>query len=85
MEPRTIRVRLFARARELAQRGEVELPGGPMDVATLRRRLIAEAPGLASFLDRCAVAVNEDLAGAASMIRPGDEVAILPPVSGGWA
>ncbi len=31
-----------------------------------------------------AVAVNREYAGGGTVLRDGDEVALLPPVSGGW-
>jgi molybdopterin converting factor subunit 1 len=79
-----IHVRLFARARELAgaDRVAVELAEGET-VAGLRRQLAARHPALAGLLERCALAVNEELAGDAMRLNGADEVAILPPVSGG--
>jgi molybdopterin synthase catalytic subunit/molybdopterin synthase sulfur carrier subunit len=68
-----VTVKLFARAREVAGAAEVrvELPEGAT-VGALRERLRAEFPRLAGLLPRCVVAVQE-----------GDEVALIPPVSGG--
>lgn len=48
----------------------------------LKQHLAEQFPrlaGLASFL----LAVNEEFAADNSLIQPGDEVAIIPPVSGG--
>ncbi len=80
----TVRVRLFARARDLAGADAVavEMPAGAT-VAELRRRLGEACPALRPLLPRSAVAVNEDFAGDAAPIPPGAEVALLPPVSGG--
>jgi molybdopterin converting factor subunit 1 len=79
-----IRVRLFARAKELAGRDEVELdlPAGST-VAELRRRLAADYPPLAGLLPRCAVAVDAEFARDDRALGDGAEVALLPPVSGG--
>ena len=79
-----LRVRLFARARDLAATDtiSVELPAGAT-VADLRRRLGCECPALVPLLARSAVAVNEEFAGDDQAIGPGAEVALLPPVSGG--
>jgi molybdopterin synthase sulfur carrier subunit len=52
-------------------------------VESLRRRLEAERPRLAGKLGRCAAAVNAALAGPDRALEDGDEVAFLPPVSGG--
>jgi molybdopterin converting factor subunit 1 len=79
-----IRVRLFARARDLAgaETVEVLLPEGA-SVAELRNRLAEAYPALGGLLRRAAVAVNEDFADEATRIPPGAEVALIPPVSGG--
>jgi molybdopterin converting factor subunit 1 len=80
----TVRVRLFARARDLAGVDCVaaELPAGAT-VMTLRRELAEVVPALIGLLERCAIAVNGEFAGEAQPLPPGAEVALLPPVSGG--
>jgi molybdopterin converting factor subunit 1 len=80
----TISVRLFARARDLADSDtlNVELPQGAT-VADLRRRVAATCPALREFLPRCAVAVGDDFAADEVTISNDAEVAIIPPVSGG--
>jgi molybdopterin synthase catalytic subunit len=74
-----ITVRLFAGLRELAGTGhrELELPEGssPADVWPALG-LGDEPPGLL-------YAVNRDYADAARQLSDGDEVALIPPVSGG--
>ena len=79
-----VRVRLFARAKDLAGADVVslELPQ-PAAVADLRRRLAAHVPALAPLLARSALAVNEEFARDDQLLGPGAEVALLPPVSGG--
>lgn len=79
-----VRVQLFAVARDLAGRGvvEIELPEGGT-VADLRRALAAAVPSLAPVLPRVLVAVGADYARESAVLRPGDEVACIPPVSGG--
>jgi molybdopterin converting factor subunit 1 len=80
----TCRVRLFARARDLAGAAEVEVevPAGGT-VADLRRRLAEARPALAGLLSRSAVAVAGEFAGDEVVLGPGAEIALLPPVSGG--
>jgi MoaE-MoaD fusion protein len=72
-----VSVRLFAGLRERAgsNRIEVELP----DDAVVRDLLTAMAlePG------QCVVAINREYADADAPIGAGDEVALIPPVSGG--
>lgn len=79
-----IHVRYFAYYREQLGRGDewVDLPEGA-DVATLWRRCTAEHPRLTGLWDATAVAINGAYAGRDAALRDGDEVAFLPPVSGG--
>jgi len=80
----TVRVRLFARAKDLAGADAVAvtLPPGAT-VGELRRRLAADCPALAGLLSRCAVAVADEFAEDSLPLAAGAEVALLPPVSGG--
>jgi molybdopterin converting factor subunit 1 len=79
-----LQVRLFARARDLAGADvlAIELPDGAT-VADLRRRLAVERPALASLLERCAFAVENEFAADSLVLPAHAEVAVLPPVSGG--
>jgi molybdopterin converting factor subunit 1 len=79
-----VRVLLFARARDLAGRDvvEVDLPAGAT-VADLRERVASELPGLAGFVQRCAVAVGGEYTAEGDVVREGAEVAVITPVSGG--
>lgn len=79
-----IRVQLFAAARELAGSSEVAVPvEGPITVAELRTRLGAQAPALAALLGYSRLAINAAYAGDEDRAAPGDDVALIPPVSGG--
>lgn len=77
-------VRLFARLRDLAGSGELvrDVPA-PATVQTVWRALVAEFPGLAEYERSMSVAVNADYSRMSAVIAEGDEVAFLPPVSGG--
>jgi len=79
-----MKVRLFARARELAGADtiDVALPVGAT-VRDLRLRLAADFPALAGLLERSALAVNDEFADNELMLPREAEVALLPPVSGG--
>ena len=79
-----LRVRLFARARDLggADTLSVELPPGAT-VGDLRLRIADARPALGPLLPRCAIAVNSDFAKDDRTLVADDDVAILPPVSGG--
>jgi molybdopterin synthase catalytic subunit len=74
-----ISVRLFAMLRELlgADRLELELPDGA-SVADLLASLPAQARGLPLV-----VAVNRRYAAPETVLHAADEVALVPPVSGG--
>ena len=75
-------VHLFAATAQCVGAPRVELPHPPT-VAHLRRRLTDTWPSLAELLPRCAVAVNHEYATDDTPLLPGDEVAVIPPVSGG--
>lgn len=79
-----MKVRLFARARELAGADtlEVSLPAGAT-VRDLRKRIAEECPRLAGLLERSALAVDDEFAEDGLTVPLEAEVALLPPVSGG--
>jgi molybdopterin converting factor subunit 1 len=79
-----MKVRLFARARELvgADTIDVELPAGAT-VGDLRTQVARTCPALARLLERSALAVNDEFADDALTLPVNAEVALLPPVSGG--
>ena len=79
-----ITVRLFAEARDRAGTAVVELPSeGLTCIADVRRRLVQAVPALAELLPRVSFAIDCEYASEAAPIRPGSEVAVIPPVSGG--
>ena len=62
------------------RRSEMDVPEG----ATVAELLeVHRAMGLNSIWDSIAVAVNQEYARGADVLKDGDEVALLPPVSGG--
>ena len=80
----TIRVRLFARARDLAGVDTIEIfLSIGSTVADVRRALSESRPALRDLLGRCAIAVNEDFAGDEVIVNDANEIAVIPPVSGG--
>lgn len=80
-----LNIRFFASLRErLALESlSLEWPGGT--VAELRLALVARGPQWADFSQpsRIRVAVNQAMAAESAEVRPGDEVAFFPPVTGG--
>ncbi|MDI3298933.1 MAG: molybdenum cofactor biosynthesis protein MoaE [Bacillota bacterium] len=79
-----ISVRLFAGAAEAvgARQIDLELAGGST-AGQLLDRLLGEHPALARFGPSLLVAVNRRYAGREAVLADGDEVALIPPVSGG--
>jgi molybdopterin converting factor subunit 1 len=79
-----VTVRLFARLREVTGQSELsrELPPGAT-AASAWASLVEEFPGLADYGRTVSCAVNEEYARMATTLHDGDEVAFLPPVSGG--
>ena len=80
----TFQVKLFAAMSELAgsNTADVELPDGST-VGDLRREVGKQLPLARTLLMRSGVAVNHDLAENDRVLQPNDEVAVIPPVSGG--
>ena len=65
---------------------EIELPAGVTTVAALRGHLVQRGGAWQTVLaDKrlVRVAVNQDMAQAESALKPGDEIAFFPPVTGG--
>jgi molybdopterin converting factor subunit 1 len=76
-------VLLFASLREaLGPEVSVEVDE-PATVGSLRRALEAAHPVIARFGAAAKAAVNETWARETDAVRPGDAVALLPPVAGG--
>jgi len=75
---------LFAELREAAGRAELELelPEGATAEGLLAA-LEKERPRLSRLLPLAKVAVNRKIVDKGTEIRPGDEVALIPPVGGG--
>ena len=79
-----VTVRLFARLRDLAGTGELTRDvSAPATVQTVWNALVAEMPSLVEYERTMSVAVNAEYARMAASVKDGDEVAFLPPVSGG--
>ena len=80
----TVHVRLFASLRELI--GErtisVDLADGAT-VGDLRARIGETYPNVQPFLPSIICAVDEEYVPGDHVLRDGDNVALIPPVSGG--
>ena len=79
-----VTVRLFARLRELAGASELtrELPDGAV-AQTLWDSLVRDYPAFEAYGPAISCAVNQEYSRLTTPLAAGDEVAFLPPVSGG--
>jgi molybdopterin converting factor subunit 1 len=80
----TVRVRLFAVLRDRSGIAELslDLPDGAT-VAQAKEPLLERLPALREYLGRCGYAVNYGYVRADAPLHDGDELALIPPVSGG--
>lgn len=76
------RLRLFAAARDAAGTGRAELPGRTVG-EVLEAAVARYGPAFASVLEHSRVWCNGEPAELGEPIDGDDEVAVLPPVSGG--
>ena len=78
-----VTVRLFARLREIAGADlQVEVPEGAR-VRDVWSALASQHPGVAPYEAAVSCAVNADYSKMSAHVHEGDEIAFLPPVSGG--
>ena len=79
-----MRVLLFAQVKDAAGVAELELKiSKTSDADELWRRLIDAQPALAPFRKTTRLARNGEYADAQTRFSDADEVALIPPVSGG--
>ena len=79
-----ITVRFFAIARDQAGVSQSILhlePGATVETAA--KALAEQFPKLATLPPRVGYAVNQSYVDAKTVLREGDELAVIPPVSGG--
>ena len=79
-----VTIRLFARLRDIAGAGEMvrQVPNGA-SVQTVWDALAGEFPNLQQYEVSVSTAVNAEYSRMGAPVADGDEVAFLPPVSGG--
>ena len=79
-----VRVLFFASAREITGTAsiEIDLHEGAT-VNELREELLKRFPSLEGIEKKFAIALNEEYVVDDSTLGNGDEVALIPPVSGG--
>jgi len=79
-----VRILFFGMLKDLAGRSSdsLELPDGAL-VRDVLEHYVSHLPRMRESMASLAVAVNQQYAGAETPLRSNDEVALLPPVSGG--
>jgi molybdopterin converting factor subunit 1 len=79
-----VTVRLFARLRDVTGASELarDLPPGAT-IGDVWRQLAQEFPELTGYERSISSAINADYARMDQVVGEGDEIAFLPPVSGG--
>jgi len=81
-----VRIKFFAMLKGIVGREELEMEiGETLTVGELKARLIEEYPVLKELFDSRSVliSVNQEFASSEGVVKDGDEVAFLPPFSGG--
>ena len=80
----TVTVKLFAAYQEAYGVSEIVLEFPPnTTVAAVRDRLIDEHPELAQWRELTRFGVNLQFVEPATILADGDEVVLIPPISGG--
>ncbi|MDG1511529.1 MAG: MoaD/ThiS family protein [Mariniblastus sp.] len=79
-----IRIKLFAAARELSDTGEIglEVADGIL-VKDMKQQISNAYPSMSELILRSAVSLNREFATDQSVVQENDEIALIPPVSGG--
>jgi len=80
-----VTIKLFAILKDKAGRDELRMPGNPGTVSELLRQISKEYPALSDILARggILISVNHEFVKQDALIKDGDEVALMPPFSGG--
>jgi MoaE-MoaD fusion protein len=80
-----ITVLLFAHARELVDSSsvELELPDGRATIKSVTDALTSEYPVLSDVMRTAMLAVNRKYVEEDVTVSANDEIAVIPPVSGG--
>lgn len=78
-----MRILLFAHLKNVTGCREIELSCGNVDTENLWRKLTEAHPGLAPYRGSVRLARNSEYVGPDAHFTDADEVALIPPVSGG--
>lgn len=82
-----VKVLFFASCREMAGTKQImlELPGERSTTSALRRHVVERLPGLEPVAPTVTLALNQEYIDPEqdSPLKDGDEIAFIPPISGG--
>jgi len=79
-----VRVLLFSQAATLAGTGVCQWPlAEPQEASAFWSWFLSRYPGLLAMRNVCRLARNGEYLQEGELIAPGDELAVIPPVSGG--
>ena len=80
-----IRIKYFANLKEIAGKSEEKLDAAELSLEKFSELIERSQPKIAELIrqKKIMVSVNQDVAGTDTIIREGDEIALLPPFSGG--
>lgn len=78
-----MRILFFAHLKDVTCCAEMNLPCGDVDADALWRKLLTVHPELERFRGSVRLAKNSEYVGRDARFGDADEVALIPPVSGG--
>jgi MoaD family protein len=79
-----VRVQFFSRLRDLTGKAEIdlEIPEGS-SAGDLLEKIYSNTPALREWDKSILVAAGVEFVGRDYLLKPGDEISIMPPVQGG--
>lgn len=78
-----MRILFFAHLKDITRCAEMNLTSGEVNTDGLWQKLIEAHPGLERFRDSVRLAKNSEYVSRDARFTDADEVALIPPVSGG--
>lgn len=78
-----MRILFFAHLKDITRCAEMTVQCGEINAAGLWRKLVAAHPGLDQYRTSVRLAKNSEYVNSMELFTDTDEVALIPPVSGG--